>query len=232
MRELFALTIDRATSAEVSRINKEIGKAINFTGYQRSRFDSSRVSRLDPSYQQLLTEYVKLKLMLHHARRSVYYARDLYTERDDVDIVKTRERCAELREQIKAKRKTISYAAWGDLTPWTSTPYDRPILYAMDEHTCSFVTGEDEDHVYTCPLQGRHWFHGSPYCRPHMREARALLSAERNRKKYETRERRVWDRFAESETVENCLALPEPEFRCPDCQRMQPHWHCLGRVHY
>src|SRR5271157_5585592 len=150
MRELLALTIDRATSAEVSRINKEIGKSIHLTSYQRSRLDTA-ITHSDPCYQHLLQEYVQLKLVLHHTRRSMYV--DWYTEREDIDLEKARVRCAELREQIRAKRRTIRFAAWGDLTPWTPTPYDRPILHAMDEHTCSFITEENNDDTFTCPLQ-------------------------------------------------------------------------------
>jgi len=200
MRELFALTIDRATSAEVARINKEIGRSISFTGYQRSRSDTS-LSRLDPSYQCLLTEYVQLKLILHHTRKTMYY-RDLYTEREDINLVNVRERCAELREQIKAKRRTINYAAWGDLTPFSlPTPYDKPILHAMDEHTCSFVTGEDDDSIFMCPLQGRYWFHGKPYCRAHMRESRSLLNKERNKQKLEQQNQRVAEHYGQAQEV-------------------------------
>lgn len=189
MRELFALTIDRATSAEVSRINKEIGRS-NQLGYHYHP---------NASYQHLLQEYVSLKLILHRTRKAMYYRGDVYTEREDVNIVNIRERCAELREAIKSKRLGINYAAWGDLTPWQPTPYDRPVLHAMDEYTCSFVTEDDGENESTCPLQGRHWFHGKPYCRKHMRESRCSLNKERREKKAEAQNRRTWARFVENE---------------------------------
>src|SRR5271167_2799502 len=119
MRELFALTIDRATSAEVARLNKQIGKSIHMTARQRAFFNPT--CDPDSSYELLLHEYVRLKLVLHHTRRSMYV--DWYTEREDIDLLKARERCTELRELIRAKRRTIRFAAWGDLTPWEPTPY-------------------------------------------------------------------------------------------------------------
>jgi len=211
MRELLALAIDRFVSAEISKINKEVGKSVCL----QSRYDIRAIAlNLDIGYEHLLSEYVQLKLILHRTQRSMYYRGDLYNEREDIDVKSVRERCAELREMIKAKRGATFHAAWGDLFPSTNpSPYDRPILHAMDEHTCSFVTAEDEDSVDRCPLNGSHWFHGSPYCRRHMRETRRLFNWERNKKKLEARGRHAWCRES-------------------DCEREQPHYHSLGRVHY
>lgn len=201
MRELFALTIDRSVSAEVSKINKEVGKSISLSGWQASQSDIYALAHnLDLGYHYLLTEYVQLKLILHRTRRSAYYRGDLYTEREDIDIKKVRERCTELREMIKAKRGATLYAAWGDLIPLPKpTPYDKPILHAMDEHTCSFILeeNEDEDCVQRCPLQGSHWFYGSPYCRRHMRTARREFNQRRNQKKLEEQGRRIWSHCKE-----------------------------------
>lgn len=197
---------------------------MHMTSRQRAFFNPT--SEPD-DYEHLLQQYVQLKLVLHHTRRSMYV--DWYTEREDIDLLKARERCTELRELIRAKRRTIRFAAWGDLTPWEPTPYDRPILHAMEEHTCSFIVEENCEDTFTCPLQGRHWFHGKPYCRRHMRESRHLHNKKRTEQKAEAQNRRTWHRFVEP--VE-CLVESEPEFKCPDCPRIAPHYHSFGRVHY
>jgi len=207
MRELLALAIDRTVSAEVSKINKEVGKSVYMDNSIRTRSDERLIAlNLDLGYENLLHEYVELKLILHHARKSIYYRGDWYSERADVDVAKVWERCDTLRGMIREKRKAIQRAAWGDLTPWTiPTPYDKPILHSMDEHTCSFVLEEDEDSTSRCPLVGNHWFYGSAYCRKHMREARRAFHQQQRKEK--------------------------KPFSCCST-REAPHYHSLGKVHY
>jgi len=229
---VLALVIDRETSSEVSRINSEIGRSIYYQT-PRHRFhritdqkrlwdefgkshDQERETTLlgkDASYENILIEYTQLKLYLHDLRKSCYYRGDPYCEREDIDVKGILDRCDELRQMIKNRRRVIRYAAWGGMEPQKNTAYDKPLLYAFDEYTCSFIVNgetivsEAEEPTVTCPLKGEHWYHGNPYCRAHLGETRRefKLSKRRNR----------WA----------CNSQPS-------CDRKQPHWHSSGGVHY
>ena len=202
-QEILTLVIDRETSNEVSRINREIGQSIyhhsprhrfyRLTDWDRltdefgKAYSQERVQALlskDASYEGLLIEYTQLKLYLHTLRKSCYWHGDPYAERDDIDVKGIMERCDELKQIIKEKRRVIRYAAWGEMEPEKRTAYDKPPLYAFDEYTCSHITyddrkawevlsGEPQEPVETvCPLKGEHWYHDKPYCRTHLGEAR------------------------------------------------------------
>jgi hypothetical protein len=198
MRELLALAIDRATTAEVSRLNREVGRSVYYRDWGRGRFNRVRQgdriltdwqaayaeeqSRInagqDAVYEKMLLEYVELKMYLHGLRKTTYHPWDEIYDHSPEDFKRVLDRCDELKQQIRAKRKTISFAAWGDLNPEQRTPYDKPLLYAFDEYTCSFIVNadtiasEDEEPTVTCPLKGEHWFHGQPFCRTHLGETR------------------------------------------------------------
>lgn len=230
---MLALVIDRETSAEVSRINKEIGQSVYYhTPRHRSyrlsdekrlwdefgkSYDQERETTLlgkDASYENLLIEYTQLKLYLHDLRRSCYYRGDPYCEREDIDVKGILNRCDELRQMIKARRRVIRFAAWGGMEPKKPSPYDRPVLYAFDDYTCSHIVNvntiesEADEPTVTCPLKGEHWYHGRPYCREHLGETR-------RRAKLENRAKR--NRWVCAEE---------------GCDRKQPHSHSFGRVFY
>ncbi len=133
--ELLALVIDRATSAEVSKINYEIGSSVygwrhghRFFGKlsERERLERDLENAIhdektaqrhgEPAeYEGLLKEYVQLKLYLHNLRKTLYYPYDSYTLPEDYK--KTLARCSELKEQIKAQRRVMYNATWGWLSP-------------------------------------------------------------------------------------------------------------------
>jgi hypothetical protein len=271
MKELLALAIDRATSAKISEINYEIGHSVYDRPYglRNPLYNQSEYERLlsdlkiaedgvrlteengRPSdYASLLYEYVELKLHLHKLRRHMFWKTDIYCEREDVDCVRILTRCAELKQQIKAMRRTTQLAAWGGLEPTPRpTLFDKPILHAMDEHTCSHMfddTPEDEDsYPYNCQLNAEHWYRGRPYCRMHFGEAkkRAKL-AKRWQKRVHLRNQGVtefWtpdppnpDDEPPRDTRPALTAAVEKWTRCGQdgCDRKRPHWHCFGRVHY
>ena len=209
MRELLALVIDRGTHAEISKVNKEIGESV----YQWSRYrrNGSRLHRGptelqslqkdhevavrdekravvlgQPSdYERLLREYVELKLYLHQLRKSMLYPYDAYYEREG-DWSKVIARCAELKDQIKEARKARSFAAWGGLEPAPKpTDFDKPLLYAMEDHECSFPVYGDEE--ASCPFAGEHWYMGKPYCKPHFHEMRKFIKRARRYRSYESK---------------------------------------------
>jgi hypothetical protein len=105
MRELFALAIDRAVSTEVAQINRIVGRS--------PRWERGFSSE---NYENLLREYVGLKLHLHSFRKMA-----LLHEDDPIELTILRqqmwERCCTLKKYIKAKRAAAQFAAWGDLTP-------------------------------------------------------------------------------------------------------------------
>ena len=230
---MLALVIDRGTSNEVSRINKEIGQSVYYHP-PRHRFNRlSDWSRLtdefgkaydqgkaqvvqgkDASYEELLVEYTQLKLYLHTLRKSCYWHGDPYAEREDIDVKGIMDRCDELKQVIKEKRRVIRFAAWGDMEPQKTTAYDKPPLYAFDEFTCSHVSYQTlilsgEITEEECPLKGEHWYHGKPYCRAHLGEARKEFKLARRR------ERTRWVCSKEA-----------------TCMIRRPHIHEFGRIHY
>jgi hypothetical protein len=241
-QEVLALVIDRETSAEVSRVNNIIGRSIyhqhSFQRWHRTPeqrrlwnefekiYDQGKArsaSGEDISYEHLLIEYTQLKLYLHDLRKSCYYRGDPYCEREDIDVKGILDRCDELRLIIKEKRRVIRFAAWGGMEPQKATAYDKPLLYAFDEHTCSHIINEEMSRASWanfgvdleaspteyCPLKGEHWYHGNPYCRAHLGEARRAFKLAKRAK------RQRW------------VCTKEP-----GCQRKQPHVHEFGSIDY
>ena len=165
-------------------------------------------------YENLLIEYTQLKLYLHDLRKSCYYRGDPYVEREDIDVKSILDRCDELKQLIKEKRRIVRLAVWGGMEPQQATAFDKPVLYAFDEYTCSHVTyatlvlsGEETEE--TCPLKGEHWYHGKPYCRTHLGEARRTFKLARR--------------------------AARTRWRCikePGCVIRRPHIHEFGRIHY
>jgi hypothetical protein len=206
---MLALVIDRCTSAEVSKINYEIGHSVywwnqgrrfhsSFNERERLEkdletavFEEKRKKRHGESaeYESLLREYVQLKLYLHNLRKTLYYPYDTYTPPDDYK--KLLARCEEIRQQIAEKRRIVVYSAWGGLEPARKpTDYDKPILSSLEERTCQFVlySDADDEEGHTCPFNGEHWYRGEPYCRKHFRETRY---AARKKRQIEARAYRV-----------------------------------------
>jgi hypothetical protein len=214
MRELLALVIDRGTHAEISKINREIGESVYQWSYRRRNSRLFKASQLEslkldhelavrdeklaqrlgqPSdYERLLREYVELKLHLHQLRKSMTYPYDAYYEREG-DWSGVIARCAELKEEIKAMRKERTFAAWGGLEPAPKpTDFDKPLLYAMEDHECSFPVYGDEE--ASCPFAGENWFMGRAYCKPHFHEMRKATKRARRYRKYENK---LWRRTGE-----------------------------------
>ena len=187
MKEMLALVIDRATSAIVSDINYEIGKTAQY-----SRQLSGRPRVYDTEYERLLREYVEMKLHLHQLRRSMYYPFDSYAEREG-DFAPILERCRELRRQIKTLRETLPSAAWGDAPPNPKpTAWDKPLLYALEDATCSWdhyrLSGE-----YGCTSEATEWYQGVPYCKFHIGQVRYQVRRDRKAKQHEARARYKMD---------------------------------------
>lgn len=237
---MLALVIDRETSNEVSRINREIGQSVyhhpprlrfnRLSDWDRltddfgKAYDQGKVQIAlgkDANYEELLIEYTQAKLYLHSLRKSCYWHGDPYAEREDIDVKGIMDRCDELKQIIKEKRRVIRFAAWGDMEPSRTTPTDRPLLYAFDEYTCSHVepldtkawaaitSGAVEEEMLECPLKGEHWYHGKPYCRMHLGAAR------REFKLAQRRNRTRWHCTKEA----GCLV-------------QRPHIHEFGRIRY
>jgi hypothetical protein len=211
MRELLALVIDRGTSAEISKINREIGESVyQWSRYRRSgsrlSFRPTQLQNLQtdheiavrdvkyaemmgkPSdYERLLREYVELKLYLHQLRKSMQYPFDAYYEKEG-DWPKHLARCAELKDQIKEARKARNFAAWGGLEPAPKpTDFDKPLLYAMEDHECHFPVYDGGENEASCPFAGEHWYMGKPYCKPHFHEMRKLIKRARRYRKYDAK---------------------------------------------
>lgn len=211
MRELLALVIDRGTSAEISKINREIGESV----YQWSRYrrSGSRLNRgptqlqylndehktalaaesrakmlgQPTDYERLLREYVELKLYLHQLRKSMQYPYDAYYEKEG-DWPAHLARCAELKDQIKEARKARTFAAWGGLEPEPKpTDFDKPLLYAMEDHECHFPVYDGQDEESSCPFAGEHWYMGKPYCKPHFHEMRKYMKRLRRYRSYDSK---------------------------------------------
>src|SRR5271166_479007 len=262
MKGMLALVLDRATSAEVSKINYEIGHDVQYNPhyyrssvygrmrlhvrsdfsraideYQSLTVEERRAKLLGrPSdYESLLKEYVELKLYLHSLRRSMYYPYDAYAEREG-DFTQVLDRCREIRAKIKELRGGCQTAIWGEFAPEPApTVNDKPLLYAMEEHLCSYMLPDPETLEYQtveCQLAGENWYAGLPYCRPHQgqarREAKDLRRAkqQRARARYQTA----------SMTGDWSIASEKPSEPCTYvdygvvCQRQFPHVHYGGGI--
>lgn len=251
MLELLALVIDRATSAQVSKINQEIGTSVygwrkhipswrRANEYDRILHDYEIVSSdlkrktelgQPTDYEKLLREYVELKLHLHALRKTMYYPFDAYAEREG-DFKDVLQRCEELKQTIKTIRRGQSTAAWGGLEPAPKpTAYDKPLLYAMEEHTCSFWDVSVDPDGAACPLSAEHWFRGLPYCRTHFVESR---QAAKLTKRYQSQRARA-RHAAMNMSGSHAIGPPEKGEPCGydgTCWRTQPHIHAYGGVKY
>lgn len=265
MKGMLALVLDRATSATVSRINYEIGHDVqSHPHYYRGRVfgrtrmfrnrdydraldeykDVSTAERVNKDlgqptdYERLLKEYVELKLYLHTLRKSMYYPYDAYAEIEG-DFTQVLERCREIRAKIKELRGTCQSAVWGDYAPDpTPTVNDKPLLYAMEDHQCSYFTEwkDDEEAWMQCQLAGEHWYAGLPYCRSHQGQARRDAKLERRAKQQAARRRHQ----AAYLTGEYSIAPETPSEPCnyrewltnAKCQIKRPHAHYGGRIEY
>jgi hypothetical protein len=242
MKGMLALVLDRATSAQVSRINYEIGHDVqlhphyykgqsfgrwrNFRNrdydraldeYQNLSDDERRKKLQGEStdYETLLKEYVELKLYLHTLRKSMYYPYDAYAEREG-DFTEVLERCREIRSKIKALRGDCQSAVWGDFAPEPQpTVNDKPLLYAMDDHQCSY-------------------FAGLPYCRSHQGQARKDAKEQRRAKQQSARQRHrvaymTGDYSCAPEKLSEPCTYKEFGEKFP-CGRSYPHVHYGGRI--
>lgn len=244
MKEMLALVIDRATSAIVSNLNYEIGRGARYK-HVLGRAGSGYYSVDDyDEYQRKLQEYVQAKLHLHQLRKSMYYPFDSYAEREG-DMQPLLDRCVELRKTIRDMRRDIPAAAWGDLPPAAApTPYDKPLLHAMEIHDCGYMIVEfDEERA--CPVQAEHWYHGVPYCRKHFAQARYDARVERKIKQQQAKARhRVMEMsgswsVAKEEKEDPNFGYHESGFittpggcKIPGCMRTRSHVHSFGGVSY
>ena len=251
---MLALVLDRATSAEVSKINYEIGHdvqvhAFRYRGGIRYRREndysraltefSSHRRRVkiegESDYEALLREYVETKLYLHSLRRSMYYPYDAYAEKEG-DFTQVLDRCREIRAEIKRLRGGCQTAIWGEFQPEPKpTVNDKPLLYAMEEHLCSYLLPDPETFEYQavqCQLAGEHWYAGLPYCRAHQgqarREAKELRCAkqQRARARYQTAHMTGEYSVEPEKPSEPCTYMDYGVI----CQRQFPHVHYGGRI--
>lgn len=244
MKEMLALVIDRATSAIVSNLNYEIGRGAHYK-HVLGRAGSGYFSGGEyDEYQRKLQEYVQAKLRLHQLRKSMYYPFDSYAEREG-DLQPLLDRCVELRKIIRGIRRDIPAAAWGDLAPApTPTVHDKPLLYAMDIHDCSYQIVEFEEER-DCAVQAEHWYHGMPYCRKHLTQARYDAKVERKIKQQQAKARHRaallsgdWS-IAKEEKEDPNFGYHESGFlatqekcKIPGCLRTAAHVHNFGGVSY
>lgn len=239
-----ALIIDHSTSAVISDINHEIGTSAHrvgkFGALQRWKLKLSDRERLkrereeigkdystEPEYRQLLQEYVDAKLLLHSLRKSMYYPYDAYAEREG-DFTPVLARCKELSRQIREMRGQKIVMAWGDTPPAQKpTVYDKPLLYAMDDHTCSYVDDWSAEESIACPVAGEHWFKGLPYCRKHFGTIRTEAKTERRWKQAQAKARHRASQLSGDWSLQR-------EERCSEkrCDKPMPHIHASGRVYY
>jgi hypothetical protein len=256
MQEMLALVIDRATSATIGQINYEIGHDVQlhphrYRGCGRPRRENDYDRALTESqiianfaklnngvsdYEALLREYVEMKLYLHTLRRSMYYPYDAYAEREG-DFTQVLERCREIRAKIKELRSGFSEAQWGAFAPEpAATVNDKPLLYAMDDHQCSyFVTWDgDKEEWLQCQLTGEHWYAGLPYCRSHQGQARRDAKAQRRAKQQQARARHQaahlsgdWS-IAPEPILETCTY--RDHYSGALCQMKCQHAHYGGRI--
>lgn len=109
MRDTLALVIDRGVSAEVGKINKELGRMAKYESRVRWVYSTHN------DYSGLLNDYIALKLRLHVLRKSLYYPTDAYIMVDDAHAILAR--CEELRAQVDAAKAKKDEAVWGVLGP-------------------------------------------------------------------------------------------------------------------
>jgi hypothetical protein len=228
---LLALVIDHGTAALVSDINYEIGRNAHFESYLKRWPRTSHTE-----YERLLREYVGLKLQLHQLRKSMYYPFDAYAEREG-DFKALLERCKELRRKIREVRESIPTAAWGGIPPEkTPTVWDKPLLYAMEDATCSWDHYSKAGHC-GCTAEATKWYQGLPYCEYHIAEVRFAVRNERKAKQHEARARHkmddvsgvMWDHPKSDPDIVHAPAEGEP-CRVAGCVRTTAHAHCNGRV--
>jgi len=109
MRDMLALVIDRGVAAEVSKINRELGRLAKYESRVRWVYTSHE------DYSGLLNEYIGLKLRLHVLRKSLYHPHDAYLMVDDAQRIL--DRCEELRAQVDEAKAKKDAAIWGSLGP-------------------------------------------------------------------------------------------------------------------
>jgi hypothetical protein len=116
MRELFALTIDRATWETADRINYEVGRSVMFGCGLAPRLEQADTG----FYASALHGYIQLKLYLHRVVRSIAHSEVWETEVPRIlrgEVLKESVRLAEQRDslcgQIKAARAKKNEAIWG-----------------------------------------------------------------------------------------------------------------------
>jgi hypothetical protein len=256
MKGMLALVLDRATAATVSRINYEIGHDVQLhpfrykggiryrreNDYSRALTEfSSHQRRVNvdgqSDYEALLREYVETKLYLHSMRKSMYYPYDAYAEREG-DFTAVLDRCREIRAKIKELRGNFTAAAWGEFAPEPApNANDKPLLYAMDDHQCSYFTewNSDEDAWIQCQLAGEHWFRGLPYCRSHLGQARKDVKYQRRYKQAEARAKHRTAYLTGDYSVNTPQVDGEPctyiqSGHTVPCGRKYPHGHYGGRI--
>jgi hypothetical protein len=122
MRELFALTIDRATGEVADKINYEVGRSASFNYGLHGNWSASPHG----FYAEALHKYIQLKLCLHRIKRRIMW-HETWNEQGDVPRVlqstafnygtRLSEEEASIRQRIKAARAVKGDAIWGDLKP-------------------------------------------------------------------------------------------------------------------
>lgn len=113
-RELLALVLDRATAAEVKRINQEIGRCATYQANYNREW-----RRVSPDYTNLLREYVRLKLQLHVWKKHMFYYDASLTHEE---IQACLDKCATLRAEIDDARQKAYNSAWGETDRTTPPP--------------------------------------------------------------------------------------------------------------
>jgi hypothetical protein len=106
MRELFALTIDRATWEVADRINYDIGRSASFD-YPLAAYWHGSAQRF---YAEALHRYVQLKLRLHRVRKMLVREDIVWLDLPPCSFLADQESL--LREKIKTARSEKGDAIW------------------------------------------------------------------------------------------------------------------------
>lgn len=174
-----ALVIDRGTSALVSEINNELGRAVRYQHRLTLRHDGQAYH----AYADKLQDYIQLKLRLHHVRRSMYYPFDSYCEKENIE--RLLEQAKVLRQEIKAARANAGALVWGELEPTPSEPGEPGVVLRYNggkELGCAWTDG--------CLDNARRFYRGMAYCRTHFEQERWRVKQSRRDLQREREERR------------------------------------------
>jgi len=205
VRDTLALVIDRGVSAEVGKINRELGRLAKYESRVRWVYTSHE------DYSTLLNDYITLKLRLHVLRKNMYHPNDACLMVDDAERLLAR--CEELRQQVDEAKAKKDAAIWGSLGPppcdWPSgclqageypfkddwrfcrehmtsgpkavdPPKDATTRWAHDEN---YNWHQEKRVCVLCPAYAVGWHRGLALCGTHRQESFDRCRREKARRK-------------------------------------------------